>query len=366
MSIVAPKDAAPPGFWGDLRDAVEPRTALLVVGALLLQLGFILSFIGAFHSPTPTRVPVDLVVSRLFSEKVVSELDHLPGDPVQVRLVGSAVTAKADVTTGRVDGAFVVQLSAAHDQLFVASGAGAATATALETVFDRVEAHVHRNLTTTDLVPLQSGDGHGLSGYYLVTGWIVGGYLMASLLGVAKGAQPTTVRRAIIRLLAVLPYAVVGGAGGALIAGPWLGALDGHYLELWLLGFLLIFSSAAIAMALQSVFGVVGIGLTILIFVVIGNPSAGGAYQYALLPPFWRDIGPKLPNGAGTDAARQIVYFGSHGLGGSLLIVAAYVVGGSVVMLIGSSFHQRRNGATEAEQRLVALGRAGYPVEVRR
>jgi maltodextrin utilization protein YvdJ len=35
-------------FLAEFRDAVSVRTVLLVVGVLLLQLGFILSYVGAF------------------------------------------------------------------------------------------------------------------------------------------------------------------------------------------------------------------------------------------------------------------------------------------------------------------------------
>ena len=36
---------------------------------------------------------------------------------------------------------------------------------------------------------LQRGDFHGLTGYYLLIGWIVGGYLVAALLGVASDGR---------------------------------------------------------------------------------------------------------------------------------------------------------------------------------
>jgi hypothetical protein len=44
-----------PGFTAELRDALTPR-ALLLVAVLGLQLGFILSYLGAFHSPSPHQV----------------------------------------------------------------------------------------------------------------------------------------------------------------------------------------------------------------------------------------------------------------------------------------------------------------------
>ena len=56
---VSPKQAQ--GFVAELFAAVTARTLLLVIGVLLIQLGFVLSYVGAFHHPTPQRVPVAVV-----------------------------------------------------------------------------------------------------------------------------------------------------------------------------------------------------------------------------------------------------------------------------------------------------------------
>jgi hypothetical protein len=77
--------------------------------------------------------------------------------------------------------------------------------------------------------------------------------------------------------------------------------------------------------------GTIGIGLAILIFVVLGNPSAEGAYAPPLLPAFWRDIGPWLPNGAGTDAVRGIAYFNGASIATDALVIAGYAVAGVVL-----------------------------------
>ena len=79
-----------------------------------------------------------------------------------------------------------------------------------------------------------------------------------------------------------------------------------------------------------------------LVFVILGNPSAGGAYQTSLLPPFWRWISNALPNGAGTDTVRRIVYLGSNGITGHLVVIALYVVLGAAVALAGSHLQHRR------------------------
>jgi len=45
-----------------------------------------------------------------------------------------------------------------------------------------------------------------------------------------------------------------------------------------------------------------------------------------MLPPFWRAISTALPNGAGVDGVRRIVYFGSHGITGYLIVIGTYAV----------------------------------------
>jgi len=72
---------------------------------------------------------------------------------------------------------------------------------------------------------------------------------------ISGGARPATLRRAAIRLLAVVPYALLSGLGGAVIVGPVLGALTGHLVSLWWLGALLVFSAAAVTMAFQTLSG---------------------------------------------------------------------------------------------------------------
>ena len=225
--------------------------------------------------------------------------------------------------------------------MLVASAQVSSEASAAEQVITEAEASQHRSVRVADIVPLQGGDFHGLTGFYLVVGWIVGGYLVAALLGVASGARPATTHRALNRLIALIPYSILSGLAGAIVIGPVLGALTGHLLALWWLGALLVFAVGAVTLAFQTLLGVIGIGVTILFFVIIGNPSAGGAYQPALLPPFWRAVSSALPNGAATDTVRRIVYFGGHDIGGHLIVLASYAVAGVVIAIIGSIIHER-------------------------
>ncbi|TDD63151.1 DUF3533 domain-containing protein [Actinomadura rubrisoli] len=331
-----------------MRDAVTWRAFALVVGVFALQLGFILSYIGAFHSPTPHRIPVAVVAPGPAAGKVVSQLDALDGDPVKAHAVSSERAARGQLLDRTVDAAIVVAPRGSTDTLLVASAGGPAVSSTASEIASRMEAAQHRQVKVTDIRPPAAKDGRGLSSFYLVLGWIVGGYLAAAILGLAGGARPANLRRTVIRLGALAAYAIASGLGGAIIADPVLGALTGHFYQLWLIGALVVFAAAAATAAFQIMLGMLGIGVAILLFVVLGNPSAGGAYPTSLLPAFWRAIGDWLPTGAGTTTVRNLVYFSGHGTTRALWVLAAYAAAGTVIALGASAAERRRAQAAGA------------------
>jgi hypothetical protein len=280
--------------------------------------------------------------------QIVDQLNAVSGQPVVASASSDEMEARQALRAGETSGVYVVNPSGTSDSLLLASGGGTAVATAVEQLFTIAAQQHGRTVTVQDLVPLDPGDARGLSGFYLVIGWAVGGYLFAAMLGVAKGSRPATLPRAVWRLGATVPYALASGLGGAVIAEPVLHALNGHFWSIAGIGVLVTLSAATVTIALQTLFGVIGIGLTVVIFVILGNPSAGGAYQAPLLPPFWRAISSYLPNGAGTDAIRKIVYFDGHGLMHPVIVLAVWVAAGVVVTSVGSTLvHKSKAVATQ-------------------
>jgi hypothetical protein len=336
----------PRGFLGEFWDAVSVRTVSLIIGILLLQIGFILSYVGAFHSPAPHGIPIAVVAPAPASGPLVAKLNRIPSAPLHATAASSQAAARHLIGDESVGAALVVNPAATTDTLLIASADGSSEATAVQQIITAAEASAHRSVTVTDIVPLQRGDFHGLTGFYLVTGWTVGGYLVAALLGIASDARPVTTRRTLNRLIAFVPYAILSGLAGAIVVGPVLGAFTGHLLALWWLGALLVFAVGAVTLAFQTMVGVIGIGITILVFVILGNPSAGGAIQPALLPPFWRAISSALPNGAAVDSVRRIIYFGAAGIGGHLIVLASYAAGGLIIAIIGAIIKDRHTIAS--------------------
>ncbi|GAA2808696.1 membrane protein [Streptomyces showdoensis] len=328
----------------ELKSAVTPRAALLVVGVFALQMLFIASYVGALHDPKPRDVPFGVVAPQPVAGPLVERLEKLPDDPLDPRTVASADAARDQILNRDIDGALIVDPAGRTDTLLVASGGGTVLSSTLQKMFTTLEGAQGRAVRTVDVAPASPKDFDGLSAFYLVVGWCVGGYICAAILAISAGSRPANLERAVIRLGTLAVYSVLGGLGGAIIVGPILGALPGSVAALWGLGALVVFAVGAATLALQSVFGIVGIGLAILLIVVAGNPSAGGAFPLPMLPPFWNAIGPALPPGAGTWVARSIAYFKGNDVLGSLLILSSWALVGSVVTLVMSSL-KRKPGA---------------------
>ncbi|MFI0981549.1 DUF3533 domain-containing protein [Streptomyces sp. NPDC021093] len=335
-------------FADELKNAVTPRAALLVIGCLALQLLFITSYVGALHHPKPQDIKVAVVAPGGAAEQLSEQLRELPGSPLDPRPLASEAVARQEMMNRDIDAALVVDPRGKADTLLVASGQGRSETRVLEQIFTGVAKSQQRTVAFKDIAPASTQDANGLSSFYLVVGWCVGGYLCAAILAISAGARPANTKRAGIRLGAMAVYAVVSGLLGAVVAGPILSALPGSLWGLWGLGALTVFAVGALTLALQGIFGVVGIGLAILIIVIGGNPSAGGAFPGPMLPGFWRSIGPALPPGAATWVARSIAYFKGNNITGPLLVLSAWAVTGSLATLaVASRIRSSRKGADD-------------------
>lgn len=328
----------------EVKDAVTPRTTLLVIGVIALQLLFIASYVGALHDPKPKDVPFGVVAPRAAAEQAVTRLEQLPGSPLDPRVVADEATARQQMLNRDIDGALIINPARTTDTLLVASGGGTVLATTLERYLTLLETSQQRTIRTLDVAPASSQDFDGLSSFYAVVGWCVGGYLCASVLAISTGARPANPRRAVIRLTVMALASIIGGLGGAVVIGPILGALPGSVMALWGLGALVTFSVGAATLALQGIFdrrhrpGDPASGDR-------GKPERRRRLPLPLLPPFWKAIGPALPPGAGTWVARSIAYFQGNATTGALLVLSAWAAAGIVITLLAAILRTRHQAA---------------------
>src|SRR5512132_3613871 len=206
--------------------APTPKTvAIVLFPALVLMLAFAFSYVGAFHDPTPHNVPVAVVGPPA----ATSQLDALPGDPLDARQASSRADALSQIDDREVYGAY----DATTNRLFVASAANRATAIALETTFDRVAAAQGRPaVRVTDVKPLPPKDPNGTAAFYAVIAWVFGGYIGATLIGLVGSPRSRSRARGAARIGALAGFAVVAGILSVLILRATFDVFTGHVLAL--------------------------------------------------------------------------------------------------------------------------------------
>src|SRR3982751_1594464 len=96
----------------ELLPGVTRRAAVLVIGVLLLQFGFVLSYVGAFHAPTPGDVPLAVVAPVGAPEGTAAAAAHRPeglcGPPLDARVADREAAGRRLLAHREVDGVLVL------------------------------------------------------------------------------------------------------------------------------------------------------------------------------------------------------------------------------------------------------------------
>jgi hypothetical protein len=307
--------------------APTPRAVTLaLLPALVLMLAFAFSYVGAFHDPTPHRVPVAIVGPPA----ATARLDRLPGGPLDARQASSRADALAQIDDREVYGAFDV----GANRLFVASAANRATAIALESTFNRIAAAQRGPaVQVTDVRPLPAKDPNGTAAFYAIIAWVFGGYIGATLIGVVGTPRSRSRRRGAARIGALAGFAVVGGILSVVMLRAGFDVFSSHVVALCAIAALTIFASGAATAGIQAAAGPAGTGLVILVFVILGNAASGGPFARPLLPGLWRTIGGVLPPGASVDLARAALFFDGARIAGPILVLAGWAAIGTALMI---------------------------------
>lgn len=116
---------------------------------------------------------------------------------------------------------------------------------------------------------------------------------------------------------------------------PLINALPGPFAELW---YALGAETAVAALSCSALIVLIGrwaIVPTWLLFVVLGNTSAGGAVAPPLLPPVYAFIGRFLPPGATVDVIRTATYFRDEQHAGPFAVQVIWLFCALAALLIG-------------------------------
>ncbi|MEV0328418.1 hypothetical protein AB0H63_18520 [Micromonospora echinospora] len=198
-----------------------------------------------------------------------------------------------------------------------------------------------RPVSVVEVVPAAPDDPRG-------TG-LAAGFLPLTLTSLVAGvALALLVAGRVARLVGLLGYAVLAGAGGVLVLHAWLGVLDGGLLaEAGAMGLFALAASATVA-GLAALLGRAGIGLGALLVFLVGNPLSAVSAAPELLPQPWGAVGQWLPAGAGGTLLRSAAFFDGAGAGHALATLAGYAVIGVGLTLLGRRAPADATGALPA------------------
>jgi len=314
----------------------------IVVGVLLLQVAFIASYTHGLNAPNENDIPVDVVAPQNRVDQLAEGLGEA-ASRVELNSVSTLEEGRDNIRDGSSFGIYAPE----QNELYIASAAGPPATEIARRTMTAVAEQTRATPDTTDLAPLPEDNSRGLVGYYLVIGWLVGAYLLAAILGLYRGMSPATRARGLLRVGVFAGYGIVSGAAGTLIVDTGFGYLQGNGWVVFAIGSLLVFAVGMFTTALECLAGLVGTGVAILLFVVLGNPSAGGPWPYVMQPDFYAAIGPWLPNGAATTAVQRATYFDGHALLVPLLVISGYALVGIIGTLALSGHRNRLVTLTE-------------------
>jgi hypothetical protein len=94
---------------------------VLILSVLAIGVGFIFSYVGAFHDPRPHQVPVAVVAPPQEASALSARLNGLAGAPLRAVPVQQESTARQQVRNDDVTAALIVDPRGRTDRLLVAS-----------------------------------------------------------------------------------------------------------------------------------------------------------------------------------------------------------------------------------------------------
>ncbi|CAN5510671.1 DUF3533 domain-containing protein [soil metagenome] len=300
--------------------------------ALIVQMIFAGSYIGALHDPKPKDLPFGVVAPEGIGETLVQQIDAAGNGALKPTLLASEDELHLQIDQLDLYGGVVVTSDGLT--LVVSDAVGASASSALTAFFQGYASAQGQQLIIEHDRLLEDGDPRGLTSVYLVFAWVFGGYFCATVLTTVVGSGYLSRGHAAMRLGLLAAYSVISGLGTALLAVEVFDALPGHFWEIAGVGALTVFAVATASMAIQLLLGVVGTLVVMIALVLIGNPSSGGVVLPEFLPAFWQTVGPWLPNSSSYQLLRNSIYFDGAQTARPILVLGTYALVGSALLLM--------------------------------
>jgi hypothetical protein len=321
--------------------AATKRVAAALAGGLVMLFASTTLLVAAYHAPRAKGLDVAVVGSPEQAAAVQGRLDAAARGAFDVRRYATAGAARAALGDTSVHGVLTVDRTGVHAQ--VAGAFGTAPTEAVVGAARGLARASRAPLSVEDVAPLPSSDRRGLSSLFTMIGTLIPSLVFGAMLSLVGSRLPAR-----LRWSAIVVFAVLAGIVTAFAVDVVVGALSDHLVGIAVVTGLLALAVSAAAHGLGHLRGPAGIAVAILLMLLLGLSSSGGALTYALEPGFYGAISQLLPPGAALTAIRNVEYFGWSATTAPLLVLGAWAAGGLVLGLLGERFGPHTAGAGAA------------------
>jgi hypothetical protein len=305
---------------------------VVVVGTLLASL-FVASYSVALGRPMPHHIDTGVVGNPGQHPALIDALQQQVGGALEFHPYPSRPAAEHAINQQTMKAAII--FGPQPPLLLVSSAGSAPLAALLRAAVEQVGLQLAPNaappLHTVDIRPLPRTDPQGVIGFYVTFAAVL---LGLSVMFNLRAHEPQLSPRAWLAFIGVL--AVVGGLALTVVAGWVTGGLRGPFLEIWAAVAAQIAVTALFTATMIVLLGRWAIVPAWLLFVAIGNPSAGGAVEAPLLPRLYASFGQYLPTGATVAIVHNAVYFRDAQHLRPIVVQACWLVGCLAALLISA------------------------------
>ncbi|GAB2832744.1 hypothetical protein GCM10022221_34380 [Actinocorallia aurea] len=308
----------------------------------LLVMMLVSVYTTSMHQPIPRDLPIAVIGTGQQATGLVDALNAVDASPVEARTVGGVSEAKSLLEHREIGAAFRLPTApGGHATLYTAQAAGMGQASMMQAVFDGIAAQQGLQVDHEEIAPLPAEDGMGTSAMMIVTGWILAGYMIITML--TQGMPEAFTLRKTPAFLAV--WAALMSFVVWFLADVVIGAVGGHAWEMLALGWATIFAVGLAQSFIARLIGGLGSIVGVFVLMYLGVPSSNLGMPVQAMPGFFEWLHGVLPTPAEGEALRAILYFGGDGVSGHLLVLAlwgAVAAAGSVLL---DSLRGRRKAA---------------------
>jgi hypothetical protein len=262
---------------------------------------FSLTYIGGLHAAAPHNVPIGVVGTSADARQLADGLHASSKGTMSGRLYPSVDIAA--VRNGTVAALFTPGAPGHSAEAVVASANGAQLSSFAQQALAPLAAAEKTTLHVRDLAPLPPYDASGTVPFFVALGATIGGHLMGMFCGLMGAPLRRRVRWGLIVAVTFMLSLFI-----TVMVGPVLGAVSGHFLQVWAVTWATAIAAGLLTNALAYYLGRFVAIPALVLFVFVNVPASGGSYPVEFVPPIFRWLHHIVLGGYNVPLLRRALY----------------------------------------------------------